>query len=321
VGSSRHAKPAVNRRLFLLGGGVGALAALTTLGVQLPKLLGPPPPRLFGVSLEGSGQSSLNQLPALNAALDRTIDIVNIYVAWGWEAPFPAASVTAIASTGAVPEITWEPWRPDHDNRTQPQYALDRLDDHSEYIDQFARDCARYAQPLYLRFGHEMNSDWYPWSVTTNGNDCSAYVTAYRRLHRRFQELGATNVRWVWCPNVIYRGRCDLITHSYPGDDVVDVVGLDGYNRGGQQPFNVFGPSLVLLRDIAPTKPTWVNEVGTAPAADDGSWITEFFTLMARDDVECVVWFEVNKPSTLDWRLLRSPSSAGAARKALSRWR
>ena len=41
-----------------------------------------------------------------------------------------------------------------------------------------------------------------------------------------FQQEGATNVEWVWCPNngnYPYKG-------FYPGDRYVDWVGVDGYN-------------------------------------------------------------------------------------------
>lgn len=321
VRSARHSsdRGGVNRRSLVVGlGAAGALAALGGVGYRY--LTDEPEPRLFGVSVEGAAPEALDQLNSIEATLSRALNVVNIYIAWGWRRPFPTAAAAAIAALGAVPEITWEPWLPTEDQRTQPAYSLTRLDQHDLYVDEFARACARYAKPLYLRFAHEMNSDWYPWSVTGNGNDPESYVLAYRRLHSRFQNAGAANVRWVWCPNVIYMSRPDLIDASYPGDDVVDRVALDGYNRGNQSPSDLFGPSIRLLRHIAPDKPLWINEVGTIAGDDEGEWIAAFFEYMSDNDVQCVVWFEVNKTTAPDWRLLRTAETAQAARRALEGW-
>ena len=73
-----------------------------------------------------------------------------------------------------------------------------------------------------------MNSDWYPWSVSINGGTPRASIAAYQRLCERFNAAGADNVCWVWCPNVIYRDRPDLIADSSPGDEAVDIVALYG---------------------------------------------------------------------------------------------
>ena len=40
----------------------------------------------------------------------------------------------------------------------------------------------RTTGPVLLRFAHEMNADWYPWGVVTNGNTPAHYV---RRLASR----------------------------------------------------------------------------------------------------------------------------------------
>jgi len=42
---------------------------------------------------------------------------------------------------------------------------------------------------------------------------------------------GATNVKWVWSPNVRYGAELPL-ANLYPGSAYVDWLGLDGYNWG-----------------------------------------------------------------------------------------
>jgi beta-mannanase len=53
-----------------------------------------------------------------------------------------------------------------------------------------------------LRFAHEMNGNWYPWSEGVNGNAAGQYVPAYRRVVTLFRSVGVTNVTWVWSPKV-----------------------------------------------------------------------------------------------------------------------
>ncbi len=308
----------IRRRTFLLGGAavVGGAAVLTERWMASGSDI---EPRLFGLSIAGSSPESVRGALDAGGALGRPPQVLNLYMAWQWRDPFPAATVAAIRSTGAIAEISWEPWDP-HNGPVQPQYALDALPAFDDYVDTFAKACANDGGDLILRFAHEMNSDWYPWSVSTNGGSPQAYVDAYRRLRSRFQALGATNVRWMWCPNIVYRGRPDLISASYPGDDVVDIVGLDGYNRGGRSPQDLFGPSIDLVTALAPSKPLWIDEVGCIPTSGQAQWVTDFFDYVRQTPVSAVVWFELANPGAPDWRLLSNPDTAEAAHAALAGW-
>ena len=42
------------------------------------------------------------------------------------------------------------------------------------------------------------------------------------------------NVTWVWAPTVVGSGA---LTDWYPGDEYVDVLGIDGYNWGSSLPW------------------------------------------------------------------------------------
>ena len=52
-----------------------------------------------------------------------------------------------------------------------------------------------------------MNGSWFPWSEGVNGNRAGEYVAAWRHVHDIFTAVGATNVTWVWCPNVDYNNN------------------------------------------------------------------------------------------------------------------
>ena len=60
----------------------------------------------------------------------------------------------------------------------------------------FARSLAGFHGTVDLRYAHEMNGTWYPWS-----HDPIGYRRAWRHVVRVFRAAGAANVRFVWSPN------------------------------------------------------------------------------------------------------------------------
>lgn len=78
----------------------------------------------------------------------------------------------------------------------------------------------------YIRIGWEFNGDWYPW--TAKGRP-ELWKTYFRRIAQIFRETPGGHFRIVWNPGLgEYSIAPDL---AYPGDDVVDVIGVDFYNR------------------------------------------------------------------------------------------
>jgi len=93
----------------------------------------------------------------------------------------------------------------------------------------WAREAAAAKVPFLLRFGFEMSGKWFSW-----GGQPDLFRKAWAHVHALFQEAGATNARWLFSPNVLYGSMTpekDLAPY-YPGDSLVDWVGLDGYNFG-----------------------------------------------------------------------------------------
>lgn len=83
--------------------------------------------------------------------------------------------------------------------------------------------------PVAISFGHEMNGHWYPWG--TKDTTAATFVKAWRHIHDLFQEEGATNVVWVWSPNVVNPVPSVKLEPYWPGDAYVDWVGIVGYWR------------------------------------------------------------------------------------------
>jgi Ca-dependent carbohydrate-binding module xylan-binding/Glycosyl hydrolase family 26 len=313
-----------------LGGGCDRNLRLDRVSVQPAAVPTPPPAgRLFGLSSTGPDQG-IATAAATATSLGRHLDVVNFYQAWVWNTPLPVTQLREIAATGARPEITWEPWDP-RQGVTQPAYTTSGIatGGYDSYVTGWARAAAAYGQPILLRFGHEMNGNWYPWSPTVNGGSPGAYLAAYRHVHDLFRAAGATNVSWVWSPN-ISQGMPTTLDQVYPGAGYVDIIGVDGYNGGSdvsymggwRTPQQVFDPTLQALRQLAPNVPVILNETGSSEnGGDKAAWITQLFSYLAGStQVSGLIWFDFATPGQADWRLATSTSSLGAAEAALTRW-
>ncbi len=269
----------------------------------------------FGAATDG-GPEDLSGLTSFERDAGKPVSLYVYYKSFGFDPDFEPAAADAVRSHGATPMITWEPWDPSTGSASQPDYSLSRIaaGAHDALISRWASQMAAYGQPVWLRFAHEMNGNWYPWGAGVNGNSPSQYVAAWRHVHDIFVAAGATNVTWVWSPNVVMDGT-PALSSLYPGDSYVDWVGVDGYNWGAtaswsswQTPDQVFGATLAALTQIS-SRPVVIAESATTEVGGNkAQWIQQFFSMLgANPRVKAFVWFNLNKET--DWRI---ESSSGA---------
>ncbi|MGJ4951799.1 glycosyl hydrolase [Bradyrhizobium sp. HKCCYLS20291] len=120
---------------------------------------------------------------------------------------------------------------------------------------------------IYVRMGEEFNGDWMPWAAAAKEND---FILAYRNFVKAFRAV-SDRFRFEW--NVNIRETRMNAADAYPGDDYVDVVGMDFYYNTKWNPADpekawtemVDGPyGLKWLEDFAAThnKPTAYPEWG-----------------------------------------------------------
>ena len=155
--------------------------------------------------------------------------------------------------------VSWEPWTPvpaaaGVEAQASPQPGYRNIDiargAQDRYIMRFARSLARFPGTIWLRYAHEMNGYWYPWS-----RDAQAYRWAWRRIVRLFGVAGATNVRFVWSVNAnLYEPEGTWLENArryWPGRRYVDVVASTMINFGGDKEYTVdrFVPRLRILRE------------------------------------------------------------------------
>ena len=153
-----------------------------------------------------------------------------------------------------------------------------------------------------------MNGSWSPWGARVNGNSPSEYVDAWRHVVTLFRQAGATNVLWLWAPNILRGASVQGIAQFWPGDSWVDLVGFTGYGVGSSvygsesSPGQTFDATLKVLASYS-KKPVILAETGVA-GVHKTQWITSLGAwLRAHSNVIGLIWTDEMPPhSSADWR-------------------
>jgi hypothetical protein len=212
--------------------------------------------------------------------------------------------LTWVVRSGRLPLLSWEPWFAAR-GVEQPRYSLGSIlaGEHDRHIRQAARTVRRVPGTVMIRFAHEMNGHWYPWSERVNGNRPGEFVDAWRYVHDLFEAEGATNVWWVWSPNVTTFLPFPL-EELWPGEEYVDVVGVVGYMRPGEDFDSRYRPTIDEIRSFTDL-PVLITETSVQPGLAGVSRV-ETVCRLVRDarldpDVVGLVWFDQRQRA--DWRL------------------
>jgi hypothetical protein len=235
---------------------------------------------------------------------------------------FPKVPFDNLRARGIIPFFSWAgasmPVTVDEPNFRLSTIAGGKYD---AYIRGWAKAAAEWGHPFFLRFNWEMNGNWFPWGASANGNSPAEYVAAWRHVHDIFTSVGATNVTWVWCPNIDPDNSLTPLASLYPGDSYVDWTCLDGYN--GDDPWtsfsDLFSSSYTELTSaIAPGKPIIVGETAsTESGGSKAQWISTMLSELPKEFpmIRGLLWFEKIEEGPgghSDWPVESSSSSSAA---------
>ncbi len=108
----------------------------------------------------------------------------------------------------------------------------------------FLKELEKRGVTILWRPLHEANGCWFWFTAKSCGSehwiDAEYLKRLWRYLYNYYEnELGLTNLIWVYGPNNGGDGRyVQDVMYYYPGDDVVDLVGLDWYTDGNKEIFD-----------------------------------------------------------------------------------
>jgi Glycosyl hydrolase family 26 len=205
---------------------------------------------------------------------------------------------------------------------------------YDSYLKTWSQEVAAWGHPFFLRWDWEMNGKWEPYAPGNNGNTASDYINAWRHFHNIAQQAGASNVNWVWCPNVDPGNIYTPYAQLYPGDAYVDWTCLDGYNKGslytppGWRSFaTIYSSSYNALLKLAPTKPIMIGEISSEErGGSKASWITDLLGTQLPHNfpkIKALVWynhraFDKSLNYWWPWEIESSSSALSAFKKGIA---
>ncbi len=172
--------------------------------------------------------------------------------------------VLAHVRRGGIATISWHPRNPltggtawDNKNAAVVRSILPGGSQHQKFQTwmqrlssflQSLKDEQGQPVPFIFRPWHENNGGWFWWGKGL----CTAeeFKALWNCLQDRLLADGLTNIVWSWSPNY---GMKEDDFDTYPGDDRVDIIGLDAYQqRNGEEAFiNTLGQDLTRLCNYA----------------------------------------------------------------------
>jgi len=259
---------------------------------------------------------SAADIDRFQASYGKKPGLILTFLDWG---KYPdEGMVRAVSGRGVSLMVTWEPWVASTQAGIDYDAFLAGKDD--AYIRAFALKMKALGQPVFLRFAHEMNGDWYPWSCVRISPE--KYQKLWFHARRIFDQVEAGNVRWVFSLNSENVPLGNDAAFCYPGDRYVDYIGLDGYNWGTTrtgsrwQSFNdIFFRSYKNVLHYK--KPVILSEFSsTSSGGDKALWIEKALCDIRRmSAVKGFILFNVDKET--DWRFSSDTESGRRLKRGL----
>lgn len=167
----------------------------------------------------------------------------------------------------------------------------DKNGEYNAFLDQIAllagnlKDDDGKLIPILFRPFHEQNGGWFWWGAKTTTS--SEYVEIYRYTVEYLRDQkDVHSLLYVYSPNGTFAGSEANYLTTYPGDDYVDILGMDQYdnqqNPGSETFLNLLVDDLAMISKLADSKGkiATFSEFGYSPQGmlQQGNADTEWFT-------------------------------------------
>jgi hypothetical protein len=291
----------------------------------------PSPPKVYwGARMDGEVYGSSGDAPwssatwnTFEAHAGKQASIVHFGQPAPWNQPFNAQPFELTRARGAIPLMDMG-----SDGASLAEIAGGARD---SYLASWAKAARNYGKPFFLRWDWEMNGTWFRWGEEAAASP-SLFRSAWRHFHDVAEAQGATNVTWVWCPNVGFSGSTTL-SSLFPGTEYVDWTCADGYNHGTNpiKPdswtkfFTLFSPTYNALLKLAPEKPVMIAETASTEfGGSKAQWIADAYATQLPTKfpkIKAVSWFNWNinkEEGRWDWPIESSASAQAAFSNVIS---
>ncbi|HEY5110199.1 MAG TPA: glycosyl hydrolase [Acidimicrobiales bacterium] len=240
-------------------------------------------------------RQELAQIGNFDGTLGRPLGLIHVYQPWS--APVKSSVLAALAATGATPVVDW--------TCTSDASIVNGSQD--TLITSYADTLKAYGRPVFLRWFWEMNLVSLPRTAGCLGTlGATGYIQAWQHIWTIFQNRGAANVAFVWCPSI---NGATFGSAYYPGDSYVDWIGWDGYDRR-QDPAMLTTQFLPFYANwITHGKPLMLGETGAT--IDQGTYLAQLTSVLpvTFPGLKAVLYYD--SKSTSDWTLADTPGQLG----------
>jgi len=253
--------------------------------------------------------------------------VINFFISWPTYDSnevfyFPDKAIDAITSYGSIPCISWEPMIIKDRKENMIEYMDILSGKYDEYLYFFAERLKKYDCFVMIRFAHEMNLKRYHWGTNKSKYgqvSQKIYINMFRYIVDFFKKNEVKNVKWVFCPNSESVPQesvalWNTLEGYFPGENYVDIIGLDGYNWGNIRKKDVhgwnsswrsfeeiFARPILRLRKIS-DKPFIIFETAsTYKGGNKKKWLENMNSALEKYDIKAFCWFQEDKET--DWRM------------------
>jgi mannan endo-1,4-beta-mannosidase len=288
------------------GAGVPAAAAGVSPSASATQadLRSPSSGKYLGVALP----TGFAGLGAYDATVGTKPDIQEDFLNFGQ--PAPMSTVLRAYQDHMLTVLSWQP--------ADTTLAAIAAGSQDRYISGFADQVGASPVPVAIDFAHEFNGNWMQWGAGGSQHATAAqFVAAWQRIHDLFTAAGATNVIWVWAPNIINPvSNVDLASY-WPGAGYVDWIGLSAYWTGEDHEDS--WPTLIGWTEDKLSHfthdPIVITETGAEQGAHKAGWVSAMMAGFASDPkVIGLIYFDYGfkQQERADWTLEDDPGALAA---------
>jgi Glycosyl hydrolase family 26 len=337
----------MNSRALLVAALLLLITTTSCAQSETPSQILLPPEGTYYHGVYPGGQSGAEDdiTPADVESYEQTVgqQVAWVYFSNNWYGGslFPLSTASWIRERGTIPFIRLMLRSSDENPTPDPRYTLDAIlngDFDSELI-AWGQAAKAFGTPLIAEWGTEMNGYWFAWNASWNGKESGAekFRLAYRHIVETVRAQGANNITWVFHVNDSDDPEepWNALENYYPGDDVVDWLGVSVYSAQTPQDdywtdfteqLDAVMPRLVALAD----KPVFVLEFGVTKnnlLGDQAQWADEALTSLLRNRWSAIKGFswwnetwqnDDNSSNDTNMRVQDNPELAGVFRKHLT---
>jgi len=231
---------------------------------------------------------------------------------------FPMDAVKNIYQAGMTPSIAWSPLYGDKKNQQMISFNEITNGSYDPYLKKFSEGVKQLDFPLIIRFAPNINDEKTYAHADTYSVNLSLYKETYQYLIDFFRKQNIKNIYWVFSVSTNDSEKIDRsrLAKFYPGDHLIDIIEMDGFNHGIEVRANqwdsrwqgfdtIFGTLYHELKALAPYKPIIISETIFVQNEKDkdarNEWIIQALDTCKAWEIVAFVWF--NENAEHDWKI------------------